>query len=100
MPVKCVNKTGLCPKLTDSFIVSDSINYKYEVLKCNVAPIREMSKAAVKEIFGGPHVEPTIYEDYDGSIFGQMEDVLKGKYKPYRIESMEPKEEPISFEIL
>ena len=100
MPVKCVNKTGLCPKLTDSFLISDSINYKYEVLKCNVAPVRVMSKASVKEIFGGPHVEPTIYEDYNGSIFGQMEDVLKEKYEPYRIESMEPKEEPLGVEFV
>ena len=45
MPVKCVNETGLCPKLTDSFLISDSINYKYEVLKCNIAPVRTVSEA-------------------------------------------------------
>ena len=76
MPVQCVNEKGLCQKLSDFFQISDSINYKYEVLKCNIAPIRHASKADIEEIFGGPHVEETIYEDYEGSIFGQMEKVL------------------------
>lgn len=86
MPVKCVNESGICPKLLDSFLISDSINYKYEVLKCNVSPTRVCSEADIKEIFGGPHVEDTIYEDYDGSMFGQLEKVLKEDYEPKRIE--------------
>lgn len=85
MPVKCVNEKGLCPKLVDSFLVSDSINYKYEVLKCNIASVRCSSNADIMEIFGGPHVEETIYEDYEGSIFGQMEKILKEDYEVKRI---------------
>lgn len=101
MPVKCVNKAGLCPKLTDSFLISDSINYKYEVLKCNIAPVRTVSEADLDEIFNeGPHIDPTPYEDYEGSLFGQMEKILKEDYKPYRIESMESKDEPINYEFL
>lgn len=86
MPVKCVNESGLCPKLSDSFLISDSINYKYEVLKCKVFSARVSSKASITEMFGGPHVEPTPYEDYEGSIFGQLEKVLKEDYEPKRIE--------------
>lgn len=100
MPVKCVNKTGLCQKLTDSFLISDSINYKYEVLKCKIAPVREASDASIKEIFGGPHVEPTIYEDYEGSIFGQLEKILKENSEAYRIESKEPNDEPLGLVFL
>lgn len=101
MPVKCVNKAGLCPKLTDSFLISDSINYKYEVLKCNIASVRTVSEADLDEIFyEGPHIDPTPYEDYEGSLFGQMEKILKEDYKPYRIESMESKDEPINYEFL
>ena len=101
MPVKCVNKTGLCPKLTDCFLVSDSFNYKYEVLKCNIASVRIVREADFNEIFNdGPHIEPTSYEDYEGSVFGQMEKILKEEYKPYRIESMESKDEPINYEFL
>lgn len=101
MPVKCVNKTGLCPKLTDCFLVSDSFNYKYEVLKCNIASVRIVREADFNEIFNdGPHIEPTAYEDYEGSVFGQMEKILKEEYKPYRIESMESKDEPINYEFL
>lgn len=86
MPVKCVNETGLCPKLSDNFLISDSINYKYEVLKCKVFSARVSSKASIAELFGGPHVEPTPNEDYEGSIFGQLEKVLKEEYEPYKIE--------------
>ena len=100
MPVKCVNKTGLCPKLTDSFLISDAINYKYEVLKCNISSVRYASEASIDEIFGGPHVESTIYEDYEGSIFGQMEKILKEDYEPYRIESNDSSEEPFGLDIL
>lgn len=86
MPVKCVNDEGLCPKLSETFIISNSINYKYEVLKCNIAPIRTVSDADFKEIFeDGSHVEPTPYEDYEGSLFGQLEKILKDNYKPYKI---------------
>lgn len=73
-------------KLSDSFLISDSINYKYEVLKCNVSPTRVCSEADIKEIFGGPHVESTFYEDYEGSMFGQLEKVLKEEYEPYKIQ--------------
>ncbi len=101
MPVKSVDKTGLCPQLTDSFFVSDSINYKYEVLKCNIAPVRSMREADIIEITeGGPHVEPTAYEDYEGSIFGQLEKILKEDHEPYKIKSKEPDEEPLQFETL
>jgi hypothetical protein len=100
MPVKCVAKTGLCPKLTNSFLISDAINYKYEVLKCNIAPIRLMSDADMEEIFGGPHVEPTPYEDYEGSIFGKMEKILKEDSEPYQIESGEPGDKPIGLDVL
>lgn len=100
MPVKCVNDTGLCPKLTDSFLVSDAINYKYEVLKCNIAPVKSASNADVEEIFGGPHVKPTPYEDYTGSIFGQMEKILKDDYEPYRIEGMEESDIQFGFDML
>lgn len=86
MPVRCVNEEGLCPKLSEYFLITDSINYKYEVLKCNVSPTRVCSEADIEEIFGGPHVEETIYEDYEGSMFGQLEKVLKEDYKPKRIE--------------
>ena len=86
MPVRCVNDTGLCPKLSDSFLISDSINYKYEVLKCNIAPVRTISDADFKEIFdNGPHIEPTPYEDYEGSLFGQMEKLLKEGYEVQKI---------------
>lgn len=99
MPVKCVNETGLCPRLTDSFLISDSINYKYEVLKCNIAPVRSASEADLKEIMGeGPHVELTPYEDYEGSIFGQMEKILKEDSEPYMIKSEEPKDEPLGLD--
>lgn len=100
MPVKCVNEKGLCPKLTDSFLISDSINYKYEVLKCNIAPVRVASSANIEEIFGGPHVEPTPYEDYEGSIFGQMEKILKEKYEPYKIECKDSSDEPLILDLL
>ena len=101
MPVKCVDKTGLCPKLSDSFLISDSINYKYEVLKCNIAPVRSMSEADLDEIMGeGPHVELTPYEDYEGSIFGQMEKILKEDYKPYGIESKEERNIPLGLDVL
>lgn len=86
MPVRCVNEAGLCPKLSEYFRITDSINYKYEVLKCKIASIRRARKADIDAIFGGPHVEETIYEDYDGSIFGQMEKILKEDYEPKRIE--------------
>lgn len=85
MPVKCVSETGLCPKLSDYFHITDSINYKYEVLKCEIASIRRARKADIGEIFGGPHIEETIYEDYEGSIFGQLENILKEDYEPKRI---------------
>lgn len=101
MPVKCVNKTGLCPELTDSFMISDAINYNYEVLKCNIAPIRPMRKEDIIEITeGGPHMEPTAYEDYEWSVFGQLEKLLKRNRKPYRIKYKEPDDEPLKFEIL
>lgn len=101
MPVKGVNVKGLCPALVDSFLISDSVNYKYEVLKCNIVPVRYTSEADLKEILNeGPHVESTPYEDYEGSIFGQLEEILKEDYEPYRIESKEPDDEPIQFEIL
>ena len=86
MPVKSVNKTGLCPELTGCFLISDSVNYKYEVLKCNIAPVRTISEADLNEILGdGPHVEPTPQEDYEGSIFGQLEKILKENHELYRI---------------
>ena len=100
MPVKWVNKTGLCPKLTGCFLISDSINYKYGVLKCKIASVREGSEASIDEIFGGPHVEPTIYEDYEGSIFGQLEKILKEDYKPYRIESEKESDIPLGLDLL
>ncbi len=87
MPVKCVNKSGLCPKLLDRFLISDSVNYKYEVLKCHIASVRIASEASINEIFGAPHVEPTVYEDYEGSIFGKLEKILKEYYEPYRIKN-------------
>lgn len=86
MPVRCVSETGLCPKLSDYFQITDSINYKYEVLKCKIASIRRARKVDIDEMFGGPHVEETIYEDYEGSIFGQMEKILKRDYELKRIE--------------
>ena len=99
MPVKCVNEMGLCPKLTESFLISDSINYKYEVLKCYIAPVRSASEADLKEIMGeGPHVDPTPYEDYEGSIFGQMEKILKEDGELYRIKNEEPKIEPLGLD--
>lgn len=100
MPVKCVKDAGLCPKLIDSFMISDSVNYKYEVLKCNIAPVRSAGDAGIEEIFGGSHVKSTVYEDYEESIFGQMEKILKEKYEPYRIESKEPKNEPVGLDII
>lgn len=100
MPVKCVNKTGLCPKLANSFLISDAINYKYEVLKCKIAPVREASDTDMEEIFGGPHGESTIYEDYEGSIFGQVEEILKDNYEPYRIESEEERGMLLGLELL
>ena len=98
MPVKCVNDTGLCPKLTESFLISDSINYKYEVLKCNVSPTRITGDSDLEALFLGPHVCSNIYEDYKGSIFGQMEKVLKDKYEPYMIKSEEPRNEPLGLD--
>lgn len=87
MPVKCVNKKGLCPELSDSFQISDSINYKFEVVKCNISSVRIVSEAVFDEIFNeGPHVESTPYEDYEGSIFGQLEKILKDNCEPYKIE--------------
>ena len=56
------------------------------MLKCNVSPTRVCSEADIKEIFGGPHVESTFYEDYEGSMFGQLEKVLKEEYEPYKIQ--------------
>lgn len=101
MPVKCVNETGLCSNLTDSFLVSDSINYKYEVLKCNIAPVRSAGNADIDEIFNErPNIESTAYEDYEGSLFGQMEKILKNNYEPYKVESKEASEETLHFEFL
>lgn len=88
MPVKCVNETGLCPELSDYFMVSDAINYKYEVLKCNIAPVRIISEADIEEIFGGSHIESTVYEDYEGSIFGQMEKLLKENRETYGLQRL------------
>lgn len=87
IPVKCVNETGLCPKLTDSFLISDPINYKYEVLKCKVSPTPIASDSDIEELFLGPRVNATIYENYDESIFGQMQAILKNDCGPYRIKS-------------
>ena len=86
MPVRCVSETGLCPKLSDCFLITDSINYKYEVLKCNVSPTRIASDPDIEALFLGPRVDATIYEDYEGSIFGQMEKILKENYESKRIE--------------
>lgn len=85
MPVRCVNETGFCPKLSDSFLISDSINYKYEVLKCKVSPTPIVGDTDIEALFIGPRVDATIYDNYNGSIFGQIEKVLKDKYEPYRI---------------
>lgn len=86
IPVKCVNETGSCPILTDSFLVTDSINYKYEVLKCNISPTRIAGDSDIEALFIGRRMDANIYDDYKGSIFGQMEDVLKKYYKPYKID--------------
>lgn len=76
MPVICVKDNGLCPKLSNLFVITDAINYRYEVIKCNVASLRHANENDIEEIFGVPHVEETAYENYQGSIFGQLENVL------------------------
>lgn len=100
MPVKCVNETGLCPKLTDSFLISDSINYKYEVLKCKVSPTPITGDPDLEALFLGPRADATSYENYDDSIFGQMQAVLKKNYEPYSIKSEEPRDEPLGLDII
>ena len=100
MPVKCVNETGLCPKLTESFLISNSINYKYEVLKCKISPTRITGDSKLEALFLGPHVCSDIYKDYEGSIFGQMEKILKENYKPYMIKSDESRDEPLGLDFI
>lgn len=38
-------------------------------------------------------IEPTAYEDYEGSIFGQLEKILKDAHEPHRIESKESEDD-------
>lgn len=46
-------------------------------------------------------IEPTAYEDYEGSIFGQLEKILKDAHEPHRIESKESEDDlSLQFEIL
>lgn len=93
MPVRSVNEKGLCPNLASCFKISNSINYKYEVLKCNIAPIRAISHNDMLEILeAGPHIEPTAYEDYEGSLFGQMEKLLKENQEVSLLDTTDKKE--------
>ena len=68
------------------------------MLKCNISPTRIAGDSDIEALFIGPHVCSNIYDDYKGSIFGQMEKVLNDKYVPYTIMSEEPRIEPIGLD--
>lgn len=70
LPVKMVEREGLCTKLCNLFQITDATNYEYEMLK---KPF-ETSFWVTDDNYG-IHDEG---EDYENSIFGQMEDRLKG----------------------
>lgn len=85
IPVRSISEKGFCPKLTECFIVSDSISYKYEVLKCKIAPVRDINNAVIDEILViGRKKELTAHEDYEGSIFGQLEQLLVDSYMSHQ----------------
>lgn len=79
MPVLFVSDKGLCSKLSIFFEATDAVNYKYEIIKCNVASNRYSSEKDIDEIYGVPHIGETVYENYQGSIFGQLENVLSSE---------------------
>lgn len=70
LPVKMVKRDGLCTKLCDLFKITDATNYEYEMLKHAFGTTFWSTDNDY-----GMHDEG---EDYENSIFGQMEDRLKG----------------------
>lgn len=71
LPVKCIEKAGLCSKLCNYFQITDATNYEYELLKRTFEALYW-----VPDDDYGMHDEG---EKYENSIFGQLEERLKEK---------------------